>query len=222
MPAWAQIDQQEYWRQVDQQRYNEEQARWASDMADEARWHAAEAADDYDNSWRDSAPSMGPVDSMRTRWAQLSAMGGIAQQLIYDPQMDKMRKGFWEFHDIGGKYRSAMFINLNGFISLHGPGGGFDGSLLMLWGPNIPAPKTVTLVPTTLKQNQYPEKTVKAFNIGFPQTPGWGSLIFVVPSYKALVDNIEDDQTFTASMDGKVVFSSAWHSGKTAQAKLAE
>ncbi len=218
LPATAQIDQQEYWRQVDQQRYNEEQQRWANEMAEQARWNAAPEEESYQR--RDSGPTMGPVDSMSVRFAQVGAMALIAHDIIYDPEIAKLRQGFWEFHDIDGQYRTAMFINTNGAVSVHGPGGGYNGALLMLWGPNIPAPKKLTLLPVTLKQNEYPATTVKAFNLGFPRVSGLGTLIFVVPSYQALVGNMEDVQSFTATMDGKVVFTSTWNDGKSAAARL--
>lgn len=219
-PVWAQIDQQEYWRQVDQQRYNEEQQRWANEMADQARWNDAAAQEEESYQRRDSGPSLGPVDSTSVRFAQLGAMALIAHDIIYDPNIEKLRQGIWEFHDIGGQYRTAMFINTNGAVSVHGPGGGYNGALLMLWGPKIPAPKKLTLLPVTLKQNEYPATTVKAFNLGFPRVNGLGTLIFVVPTYNALLEHMEDVQSFTATMDGNVVFSSTWNHGKSAAARL--
>lgn len=218
LPGWAQIDQQEYWRQVDQQRYNEEQQRWANDMADQARWQDAGGEGEQDYS---QAPNLGPADSMSQRFAQLGAMALVAHDVIFDPQIEKLRQGLWEFHDIDGRYRTAMFINPSGAISVHGPGGGYNGALLMLWGPKIPTPQKLTLLPVTLKQNEYPAKTVKAFNLGFPHVPSLGALIFVVPSYQALLEHMEDVQSFTATMNGEIVFSSTWKDGKSAAARLA-
>lgn len=210
--------QQQYWAQVDEQMRQQEQQRWAAEQA-EMGWPAED--DEYyqeEPGWPGGYPQRDPMSTM---FNQAAAMAVTSHDLLDDQELLKLRKGFWEFHSLDGQYASAMYIQAQGIISVHGPGGGYDGALLMLWGPDIPAPAKLSLIPVTLKQNDYEPVTVQTFNLGFPRVQNWGTLIFVVPSGKALVENMEDIQRFQATIDGKVVFSAGWHDGSTARSKLA-
>lgn len=220
LPGQSQINQAEFWAQVDEQMRQQEQQRWANEQTEMAR--AAEQQLMEQQSWDEPEPANDEPDPMSIWLTQAGAMACVAQDLMLDPKYQRFRDGFWEFHSVNGQYRSAMFTNPNGVISLHGPGGTYNGALLLLWGPNIPAPKALTMVSVTLQQDELPPATVKTFNLGFPNVDGWGTLIFAVPSNQALLDNMSDVQKFTATIDGKVVFNSTWHDGLAARAKLAE
>lgn len=220
LPGRAQLPetQQEYWRQVDEQMRQQEQERWSREMNEQSMMMQEQMYQEEQPEWRQQAPGPDPVSTMLR---QSTAMAVLAQGLLSDPKVEQLRRGFWEFHALGKEFRSAMFLNGDGVISVHGPGGSYPGALLILWGPNIPRPAQMTLVPVTLQQNQEKPVTVRAFNYGFPGVTQWGTLIFAVPSAQALIDNMEDEHHFTATMNEQVVFSSGWHDGKAAAARLA-
>jgi len=223
IPCAAQLPQtqQQYWQQVDEQMRQQERERWAQEVTDRAReWeqqHAWNQQQEQEEGRQSQASP--PEDSMGLLLRQSAAMAGASLDLMRNPKFVKVRDGFWEYHSLGDQFRSAMFINSKGMISLHGPGGSYRGALLMLWGPNIPIPAKISKVLVTLKQGREVQ-TLQAFNYGFPGVEGWGTLIFAVPSERALVDSIEDVQNFEASIADQVVFSSAWHHGKEAAARL--
>lgn len=212
--AWAQLPQtqEQYWRQVDEQMRQQEQERWAREMTEQARgWEEQQAWEQEEENWRASEPP--PPDSMGVMLRQSAAMAEVIRDL-------KPKPGFWEYHAVGQEYRAAMFINSQGMISVHGPGGSYRGALLMLWGPKIPAPPALSVIPVSLQQNDEPAQKVRTFNYGFPGMSGWGTLIFVVPSAKALVDNMEEVHNFKATIGDQLVFSSGWNGGKAAAAQL--
>lgn len=216
LPAWSQLpqNQEQYWRQVDEQMRQQEQQRWAQEMNEQSRWYAEQQAQQNDY---DPGP---PQDSMTTMLRQSSAMAEVSRDLMVDPKLEQFKRGFWEYHAVSDQYRSAMFISPSGLISVHGPGGSYQGAMLMLWGPNIPTPAKLSVIKVSLKQNNDPAQEVSALNYGFPGVTGWGTLIFVVPSAQALISNMEDVQRFTARIGNAEVFSSQWHDGKVAASKL--
>lgn len=218
-PAQLPQTQEQFWQQVDEQMRRQEQERWAREMTEQAQlWEAQQAWEQEQEQIARSQPP--PPDSMGILLRQSAAMAAQSRDILLDPQFEKFQRGFWEFHAVGDHYRSAMFVHPKGFLSVHGPGGSYQGALLMLWGPNIPAPPTLNVIPVTLQQNDEPPQKLRTFNYGFPGVSGWGTLIFVVPSARALIDNMEEVHHFKALINDQEVFSSGWHDGKAAAAKL--
>lgn len=150
----------------------------------------------------------------------------IIEGLRQDPVFMRYYNGFWDHYQARdnagpGEFCAATFVNLDGSVTLSGFDRSWEGGLLMFVGTNVPRPKEFREVTATLTQNNDPSATVRIFNLpASAEMPGAGTLIFAVPSIKAALSGMENDQQFVISMENQEVFRMTWKDGKKARDDL--
>lgn len=147
-------------------------------------------------------------------------------QLQADPRYQVYLNGGWDyFQDTQdpqpGEYCVAMFWKGDDVLAVTGPGGGYDGALLLFSSPDIPKPDSVRMVQVTLAQTGEAAQTVRAFNYA-PPGHAWGTIALAVPTVQALLDGMLDQHAFELTYEGRTVSQIEWHGGLQAKAVLSE
>jgi len=156
-----------------------------------------------------------------SRRAALDAL----ERILDDPKSRAYRDGTWQFFQDKidadpGEYCAALFWRKDGFVRLSGPGGDFDGAMITFWSEHIPRPDAVRNIAVTLAQTgEDPPQTVRTFNY-VQRGQAYGAIAFAVPTFDALLDNIEDAHWFELSIDGKSVARVEWTGGHAARDAL--
>lgn len=144
---------------------------------------------------------------------------------VEDPKSRAYRDGTWQFFQDKiaaepGEYCAALFWRKDGFVRLSGPGSDFDGAMMTFWSEKIPRPEAVRRIAVTLAQSgDDPPQTVQTFNY-MQRGQAYGAIAFAVPTFDALLDNIEDAHWFELSIDGETVARVEWTGGHAARDEL--
>ena len=104
-------------------------------------------------------------------------------------------------------------------MKLSGPAGDYKGALLTFYGQDIPRPSSVQKVRVTLNQSNDKPQTVQVFNYAMPGYD-YGAITMAVPTIEALLEGMEDTQSFELVMDGKSIAKVGWEGGLAARDKL--
>lgn len=117
---------------------------------------------------------------------------------------------------------AASFWTLNGGVILMDWKGEQSGTAMMFFAKQVPHDKKgvkrlrVDLVQSGETQN------VEVLASRFPLVPSMGMMFFKVPSSEALLGAIEDTQDFAVHLEGRELFSGAWHSANSMRKDLTE
>lgn len=150
-----------------------------------------------------------------------------SDKMSKDPRFQAVRRGQWHFfQDTNdrkpGEFCAALFVNLDGFVRVSGPGADYRGALLTFWGPKIPTPNALRTISVSLTQSDDGQtQTVQAFNytdrsLSIPT----GVIAFAVPTADALLANMQDKLGFNLAVAGEAVLDIQWHGGDAAREKL--
>jgi hypothetical protein len=131
------------------------------------------------------------------------------------PTADELRKA----NAASGDFCSAVFMTVNGVVSLKGPGEPYRGAMLTFVGPDIPKPPKNVKRKITLTQAPDPAATFQAFNYT-DSNIGLGVIAVVVPTIEAALDSMVDVQPFKLEIDGRVVMDVTWNNALMARDKL--
>lgn len=143
-----------------------------------------------------------------------------------DPVLMRFVNGYWEYYQsresaAPGEFCAASYSNLHGIVTLSGVDKSWEGGLLTFTGRAIPKPDTFRKIKATLTQTGDRPATVEIFNPAASEAmKGLGTLIFAVPSMKAAVSGMLNDQAFAVSVDGREVFRMTWKDGDKARNAL--
>ena len=147
-------------------------------------------------------------------------------ELRKDPVLMRHVDGYWQQYQaregaLPGEFCAATYTNLHGSITLNGVDKRWEGGLLTFIGEKIPRPDRFREITATLTQDDDPPATVQIYNpAASPKMPGVGTLIFAVPSMKAALSGMEDEQAFVIAIEGQEVFRMSWKDGKQARDAL--
>jgi hypothetical protein len=150
------------------------------------------------------------------------------EQLKTDPKYAELLQGKWVFiqpqEAKKGEFCGIIFQNMDGMIAITGPGGDYRGALLRFYGVNIPksaGAKNGAFIKqkVTVTQAPDPAQTLQVLNTSYEELK-FGVLSMPIPSVEAAIDSMVDEQAFKIEIDGRVVFSSQWHSGLLARDEL--
>ncbi|HEY9648229.1 MAG TPA: hypothetical protein V6C88_17765 [Chroococcidiopsis sp.] len=156
-------------------------------------------------------------------------------ELLQDPDYLRYLSGSWRLFPTTtseaiapGEYCAASFFKASMdpaanhapiMITLSGAGGDYNGAMLTIASEAIPKPDAMEIITVTLTQNDDPPATVRAFNYTMPDLP-YGVIAFAVPTMDALLDGMEDVQSFDVAIEGQSVANTTWHSGLTVRQEL--
>ncbi|MBI4782224.1 MAG: hypothetical protein HY785_13020 [Oscillatoriophycideae cyanobacterium NC_groundwater_1537_Pr4_S-0.65um_50_18] len=188
------------------------------------------AQPEYEESGDYGSSSYYDPDLAALEFQTANAMLQMQQQLelLQDPDYLRYLSGSWKLFPTAtseeitpGDYCVASFFKASMnpaandapvMITVSGPGGDYDGSLLTFASEAIPRPETVETITVTLTQNDEPPATVRAFNYSMPNLP-FGVIAFAVPTIDAALAGMEDVQSFDVAIAGQSVAQTTWHSG---------
>jgi hypothetical protein len=156
------------------------------------------------------------------------AVATAKEDMFGSEEYKKMQEGHWQYFQANssakrGEYCTAMFIKQNMSVAILGPGGQYQGALMMFTAlagndafPQSEQPRTIQV---TLKQGSDPAATVGVFNfnLGKWQTP---VITFAVPSIEAALQGMEDKLDFHLQYEGQDIGAIEWHSGLAARDEL--
>jgi hypothetical protein len=156
------------------------------------------------------------------------AVATAKEDMFGSEEYKKMQDGHWQYFQANssakrGEYCTAMFIKQNMSVAILGPGGQYQGALMMftaLAGNDaFPQAEQPRVIQVTLKQGSDPAATVGVFNfnLGKWQTP---DITFAVPSIEAALQGMEDKLDFHLQYEGQGIGSIEWHSGLAARDEL--
>jgi hypothetical protein len=156
------------------------------------------------------------------------AVASSKEEMFGSEEYKKMQAGYWEYFQANssakpGEYCTAMFIKENMSVAILGPGGQYQGALMMftaLTGNDaFPQSEQPRVIQVTLKQASDPAATVGVFNfnLGKWQTP---VVAFAVPTIEAALQGMEDKLDFHLQYEGQDIGSIEWHSGLAARDEL--
>lgn len=134
-------------------------------------------------------------------------------------------EGHWQYAsgNGNGEFCSATFSSGKNFLSLKGPGGGYQAAMISFISQKIPAPDSTKKIRVSLKQGKEPEQIVEVLNYKEKNLQNnYGVVSFIVPSIELLLNNIEEIQDFEVSIDGKIVSKIRWYDGLVARDRLKE
>ena len=200
----------------------------ADDYYEDEDYYTSDYDDNYYPIYTPDRPVFNPMqqklDTAFGMFSKAADLGTHDERLRDDPRYRAYMQGEWEYFENNatgaeGSFCVAMFWSKDGFITLSGPGEGYDGALITFMGTGIPRPVEVSKVPVTLDQTDSPSATVTAFNFTPPGTK-IGAVALAVPSLDAMLDGMLDTHDFTVIMEGKPVFSMGWHGGLAAVEQL--
>lgn len=147
-------------------------------------------------------------------------------ELRKDPVLMRHVNGYWEQYQTResakpGEFCAATYTNLHGSITLNGVDDRWEGGLLTFIGKDIPKPDDFSEITATLTQSGDRPATVRIYNLqASPKMKGLGTLIFAVPSMKAALSGMKEEQEFAVSIGGKEVFRMGWKEGIEARNAL--
>lgn len=146
------------------------------------------------------------------------------QRMATDPVYRDLYKGVWTFHRSEQSDAQPMciatFWTLKGGVTMIHWAGKENITMLGFFGGVIPKPAKPEIVQLELIQSGE-KQSVRGINMRYGIEGGeFGMFVFLVPSARALIDSIEDDQDFQINYKGAMAANGAWHSGKTARTEL--
>lgn len=186
----------------------------------------------------DSASAANPAGSfdvlaniMDDTKKEINAKEAVAtskQDMVGSEQYKQMQDGHWQHFQANsaakrGEYCTAMFVKQNMSVAILGPGGQYQGALMMFTAlagnDSFPQSEQPRVIQVTLKQASDPTATVGVFNfnLGKWQTP---VIAFAVPTIEAALQGMEDKLDFHLQYEGKDIGSIEWHSGLAARDEL--
>ncbi|MDY6946159.1 MAG: hypothetical protein SXG53_10595 [Pseudomonadota bacterium] len=186
----------------------------------------------------DSASAANPAGSfdalgniMDKTKQEINAKQAVAtskEDMFGSEQYKKMQEGHWQYFQANssakrGEYCTAMFIKQNMSVAILGPGGQYQGALMMFTAltsnDTFPQSEQPRVIQVNLKQGNDPAATVGVFNfnLGKWQTP---VVTFAVPTIEAALQGMEDTLDFHLQYEGKDIGSIEWHSGIAARDEL--
>jgi len=156
------------------------------------------------------------------------AVATSKEEMFGSEEYKKMQEGHWQYFQANssakrGEYCTAMFIKQNMSVAILGPGGQYQGALLMFTAltgnDTFPQSEQPRVIQVTLKQGNDPAVAVGVFNfnLGKWQTP---VVTFAVPSIEAALQGMEDKLDFHLQYEGQDIGSIEWHSGLAARDEL--
>lgn len=154
------------------------------------------------------------------------AVAASKEEMFGSEEYKKWKDGHWQYFQANsaakpGEYCTAMFIRETMSVAILGPGGQYQGALMMFTSDNDTFPKSEQprTIQVTLKQGSDPAATVGVFNfnLGKWQTP---VVVFAVPSIEAALQGMEDKLDFHLQYEGQDIGSIEWHSGLGARDEL--
>lgn len=147
-------------------------------------------------------------------------------ELRNDPVLMRLVNGSWEHYQsresaAPGEHCAATYTNLDGLITLTSADKSWEGGLLVFMGKDIPKPRVFSEITATLTQSRGAPVTVRIFNLqSSPAMGKFGTLIFAVPSIKAALAGMRDEESFAVTIEGKEVFRMSWKGGTSARNSL--
>lgn len=140
-----------------------------------------------------------------------------------DPIYRNLANGVWTYTSSDPKdphkLCAATFWTSYGGVTLINWADDSDLTFLGFFGMRVPKSDTPQKVRLSITQSGETQ-TVNGFKMTFPPVQNLGMVLFLVPSFDALVNSIEDKQDFTVATDGEPFAQGAWHSGLQARARL--
>lgn len=140
----------------------------------------------------------------------------------------KYNEGYWNYFQANsaakpGEYCTAMFIKQDFAVAILGPGGDYQGALMIFTPLNghesFPQSEQPRVIKVTLKQASDPPATVGVFNfsIGAWESP---AVAFAVPTIDAAMQGMEEKLDFHLQYEGQSIGDIEWHSGVAARSEL--
>jgi hypothetical protein len=168
------------------------------------------------------------MDKTKNEINAKQAVATSKEDMFGSEEYKKMQDGHWQYFQANsaakrGEYCTAMFIKQNMSVAILGPGGQYQGALMMFTAlagnDTFPQSEQPRVIPVTLKQGSDPAATVGVFNfnLGKWQTP---VITFAVPSIEAALQGMEDQLDFHLQYEGQDIGSIQWHSGLAARDEL--
>jgi hypothetical protein len=126
----------------------------------------------------------------------------------------------WDFHqsasDDAVKSCQATFLGVRQGVMFLNMEGGTKGTFIGFFGNGVPRPGKPEQVKVSLTQSGETQ-TVQAYHLYLPWDGSFGAILFAIPSTKALLESIEDEQDFAVAMNGKTLVSGKWRGGLKAR-----
>ena len=196
---------------------------------DDNRKHEDAQYDDYSNRPVRVNDPMQSKMSMAIRSAvnaikTASEQSKNAERAKNDQQFKAYYNGAWDFFQDKkdappGEYCAAFYWKRNGFVKLSGPAGDYKGALMTFYGQDIPRPSSVQKIRVTLNQSNDKPQTVQVFNYAMSGYD-YGAITMAVPTIEALLEGMEETQSFELVMDGQSIAKVDWTGGLAARDKL--
>lgn len=180
--------------------------------------HAQYSSGSYD----DDGPRSAPSPALSPEELAVLEADALKVREQKAAEFERWQNGFWEFFQSRdpaepGQFCAAMFQSPGGMITLTGLDDSWDGALLMFTGENVPNPRRFREITATLTQTGDPAATLRVFNYANdPRMNRLGTLVFAVPSMRAALDGMTDQQEFAVSVNGREVFRMGWKDGLSA------
>ena len=140
-----------------------------------------------------------------------------------DPVYRNLANGVWTYMSSDPKdphkLCAATFWTSYGGVTFINWADEADVTFLGFFGmkvPKSPSPEKVRLSLTQSGETQ----AVNGFKMTFPPVQNLGMVLFLVPSFDALLDSIEDRQDFTVATDGVPFAEGEWHGGSATRDHL--
>lgn len=136
----------------------------------------------------------------------------------------KLEAGYWEPLDFGkkvkkGEFCGQLWINIDGMMSINGPGGSYKGALIVFSGPNIPKPAKPKQMKVTLRQTDSKDQTVSVFNQTHPKTK-MGMIVFASPKIETVLDGLIDSASFEVISGSKSLVKISYKNGFLARDEI--
>lgn len=117
---------------------------------------------------------------------------------------------------------TASFWTIGAGVILSANGGARDKAIIRYMGYSIPLPGRSQVRRFSLTQSGETQTVTAVISrVGLGKRR-MGMVSFVVSTAELLIHSMEDDQDYTLSENGKLIFSGRWHDGLKAQAALAQ
>ena len=145
------------------------------------------------------------------------------ERIANDPVYRDLANGVWTYTSSDPTAAQGMcaatFWTQYGGVTLINWIDGPDTTFLGFFGLRVPKSQSPEQLKLSLTQSGETQ-TVQAFKMTFPPVPELGLVLFLVPSFDALLGSIEDRQDFKIAGDGTTFAEGDWHSGLEARDHL--